>query len=163
MEEEQLRAMTSSVRDAMQPVCAALAKLAIRLHKMEHSQRRSPEGFIDNHPHWIVAEIQPPSIWLSGFPEKNALASSTAAVLRVQCRLLAALGSGDPIDPLWACRVLQHLGDECAQEYSPVVTRLAARLALELPATPRDMTNCATLRNEFLEGEWLPKSPIRKM
>lgn len=108
--------MTSSLREAMQPVCAALAKLSIRLHKMEHNQRRSPEGFVDNHPHWIVSEIQPPSMWLSGFPEKNALASATAAVLRVQWRLLAALGSGDPIDPLWVCRVLQHLGDECAQD-----------------------------------------------
>jgi len=155
--------MTGDIREALQPVCAALAKLAIRLHQMEHSQRRNADGLIDNHPHWIVSEISPPSMWLSGFPDKNALASATAAVLRVQCRFLAALGSGDPIDPLWVCRVLQHLGDECAQDYSPAVTRLAARFALELPATPRDMTNCSTLRDEFIEGEWLPKTPVRKM
>jgi len=155
--------MTLDIRSALEPVCAALSVLAIRLHKMEHSQRRSADGLIDNHPHWIVSEIRPPSMWLSGFPEKNALASATAAVLRVQCRLLAALGSGDPVDPLWACRVLQHLGDECAQEYSPAVTRLAARFAVELPATPREMTNCATLRDEFTVGEWLPKTPTPKM
>jgi hypothetical protein len=153
----------AAVKEALLPICEALVKLTMRLHKMEHSQRHSADGFIENHPHWTVAEIRPPSIWLSGFPEKNALASATRAVLRVQCRFLAALGSGDPIDPLWVCRVLQHLGDECAQEYSPAVTRLAARFELELPATPRDMTNGATLRDEFAPGEWLPKVPVPKM
>jgi len=154
--------MVSDIRSALEPVCAALASLAMRLHKMEHSQRRGTDGLIENHPHWIVAEIKPPSIWLAGYPERNALGAATAAVLRVQTRLLSALASGDPIDPRWACRVLQHLGDESAPEFSPAVTRLAKLFSLELPASPRDMTNGATLRDEIAAGEWLPATTIPK-
>jgi hypothetical protein len=154
--------MPEEVRAALLPVCKALAKLAMRLHNQQHSQRRNADGFIESRSHWTVADINPPSMWLAGYPGNNALGGATAAVLRVQCRFLTAMASDDEIDPLWVCRVLQHLGDECAQEYSPAVTRLAARFSFELPRTPRDLTNCTTLRDEFAEGEWLPRTPLPK-
>jgi len=154
--------MPEEVRAALLPVCKALAKLAMRLHALQHSQRRDADGFTENHPHWTVADISPPSMWLAGYPGNNALGGAIAAVLRVQCRFLAAMASDDDIDPRWVCRVLQHLGDECAQEYCPAVTRLATRFALELPRTPRDMTNCSTLRDEFVEGEWLTMAALPK-
>jgi transposase InsO family protein len=37
-------------------------------------------------------------------------------------------------------------------------TLMAAHFDLKLPATPRDMTNGAVLRDEFVVGEWLPKA-----
>ena len=118
--------MPPDILQALESVCASLAKLPLRLYMMEHSQRRGPDGLIENHPLWTVGEIQPPSKWLSGYPDGNALSGAVRLILRVQVRLLAAIASGDPIDRYWACRVLQHLGGECAKEYSPAATRLAA-------------------------------------
>jgi len=155
--------MTTEIRGALVQVCSGLARLAVRLHTVEHSQRRNEDGTIENRPIWRVSDISPPSIWLSGYPENSALSGATRAVLRVQSRFLAAMAGEDNIDPLWVCRVLQHLGGDSAKEYSPAVTRFAARFDLKLPATPREMTNGSTLREELKEGEWLPKAPTHKL
>jgi hypothetical protein len=156
-----MKAEVEQVRGALLPVCKALSKLAIRLHEMENSARYRTDGLIDNRPLWTVADIGPRSVWLSGYPQNNALGGAMASVLRVQYRFLTAMVSGDYIArmglPGTSASGGQVLPGVCA-----AVSRLTARFGFGLPVTPRELTKCATPRDDITVGEWLPKSPIPK-
>jgi hypothetical protein len=77
-------------------------------------------------------------------------------VLDVQARLLSACASNDQIDPLWACRVLQALGNDFNVEYSPLVKSMAEITGVTLPAKPRSLHHGLGLREIIQPGEWLP-------
>jgi len=153
--------MKTEIRKALLPACAALAKLSMRLAAMDNSARLGPGGQVQRPAHWRVLDIDPPSPWLEGYPPAYALGSAAWVVLKVQMRLLAAMASGDDIDPKWVCRVLLALGDEYTTPYSQVVSRFADRFGVTLPDSPRSLHNGLALSDEYREGEWLPQAVKR--
>jgi hypothetical protein len=144
---------------AMIATSAQLSRLLLRMHKLEHSARYHPDGMVDRNPHWTIGDIDPPWPVIEGMDPGKALAAGITSVLDVQSRLLSACASDDDIDPLWACRVLQALGDDYAQDFSPLVRRMAEMTGAELPSSPRELHHGLGLREFPSPGEWRPPPP----
>lgn len=142
--------------EAMVATSAALARLLMQMHDLSVSARRSPTGEVALKAYWTAGDLSPPSPLLEGMNPNTALSGATSRVLGIQARLLSAATSGDEIDPLWVCRVLQALGDDFATDFSPVVKRMAQIVDAQLPAEPRDLHNGLGLREFVQRGEWRP-------
>lgn len=144
--------------EAMVAASAALSRVLQRMLALAHSARYNSDGTVDQHVYWSTTDLRERPALIAGLPLMS-LSGGIGRVLDVQARLLAACASGDEIDPLWVCRVLQALDDENGQDFSPAVRRMAAITGAQLPATPRDMHNGLGLREHMEPGEWRPVAP----
>lgn len=123
------------VRQSLATTIASLAKLQLRVYRKLNSARRLDNGHWELKPRWVLAELDPPSPWLDGYPTGMPLQNVVEDIMEAQMYLTAMVAIPDPIDLRLVCRTLHHLSGD-PTHWSPVVLRFAKRFDVKLASQP---------------------------
>ena len=123
---------------------ASLSRLERRVYQQTISVRKLDNGHYERYPHWIAADLMPPSSWLQDYPGRTALTTVLTNIMDAQIYLLAILAAPDPIDLKLVCRALHHMCGSPPYWTEPV-KRFALRVGIELNPEPYVEFNHAPL------------------
>lgn len=134
-----------SAKADLTSVCAALARLQVRLLDLHLAPSKYPRRLRD---------LQPPSLWLDAAPSDTALVGVISAVALAHAHLLAMIDAPGKVDPSAACNALQHI--QCySKRWGTMTLKLSKRLGYQLAGTP--IEECG---GKYLSMRRLP--PARK-